>query len=121
MAKISKYFSAEEFRCPETHILFVDPELLLMLDALREAIGHALYVTSGCRSEEYNAKIGGAERSRHITKRTQPCTAVDIKCRSSAMRYQLIQLAMELGFGGIGVYKHHVHLDNRETPTMWWG
>lgn len=120
MDKIAKFYTAKEFRCPESGILYVDSELLTMLDELRRRMGKAVYVTSGCRSEEYNAKIGGSPRSRHITKKGQPCTAADIACVKAGYRYELVKHAIDLGFGGIGIYEAHVHLDTRNIATMWW-
>lgn len=121
MAKIAKYFSAKEFRCPGSGILFVDPDLLDMLDRLRELMGEPVYITSGCRSPEHNAKIGGSAASQHITTELTPCRAADIKAVGANRKYRLVQSAIDLGFGGIGVYKTHIHLDTRDMPVMWRG
>jgi uncharacterized protein YcbK (DUF882 family) len=121
MDMIAKYFSAKEFRCPESGILFVDSELLEQLDALREKLGQPLYVTSGCRSPEHNAKIGGSSKSMHITTTMTPCRAADVRARSAKQKYMIVKYALELGFGGIGVYATHVHLDIRDNEAMWVG
>lgn len=118
---ISKYFSAKEFRCPESGLLFVDPELLNLLDKLREKMGKPCLVTSGCRSVEHNAKVGGSGMSYHITTKMVPCRAADIKATGGNFRYKLIEYAIELGFGGIGIYDGHVHVDVREDAVMWRG
>lgn len=76
--KISKFFTLQEFKCncgkcetPE-----IDKELLAILDDVREWSGGPVFITSGYRCPEYNKKIGGAARSKHLL----GCAA-DIVCK----------------------------------------
>ena len=121
MAMVSKWFSEKEFRCTKSGILFVDPDFIAMLDALREEMGEAVRVTSGCRSVEHNNKVGGSTKSYHITTPLSPCRAADIAVPNGHYRYRLIDFAIKLGFGGIGVYEKHVHVDNRQVAVIWRG
>ena len=46
--------------------------------------------------------------------------AADIKVSGGAQRRLIVEKALELGFGGIGIAKTFVHVDIRETtPVMW--
>jgi zinc D-Ala-D-Ala carboxypeptidase len=119
MTKISKFFSNKEFRCPKSGLLFVDPDLLEMLDNLRDLMGEPVYVTSGCRSREHNKAIGGAESSLHITDNENPCRAADLRRGNGNYQHRLLGYIFELGFGGVGVYVGHTHVDIRNVPTVW--
>jgi len=118
---IAKHFSKSELKCPCCGLLFVDPDLLKSLDALRDKMGEPINISSGCRCEAHNKEIGGAKKSYHITGPQNPCQAVDISVPNEDYRYRLVEYAIELDFGGIGIYMKHVHLDIRKSKTMWRG
>lgn len=65
MAK-HKYFKQSEFSC-KCGCGFCEPydELLETCDIIREAIGVPLVVSSGCRCEKHNKKVGGVPNSNH--------------------------------------------------------
>lgn len=111
-----KYFSSSEFVMGGEPVYnMMDSYLLTLLDDLREAVGEPLSITSSYRSVEYNKKIGGHPGSQHIEG-----TAVDISCRSSALRYKILKYAAVMGFTGIGVSATFIHLDVRDsTPVVW--
>jgi uncharacterized protein YcbK (DUF882 family) len=121
MTKISKHFTEKEFRCPGSNVLFVDKDLLTALDAMREDLGEPVYVTSGCRSPAHNKAIGGSEGSYHITTDLRPCQAADLLVKTGHHRYRMIEAAIRAGFGGIGVYQNHIHVDVRDDLIMWRG
>lgn len=105
-----------------TPILIV-PEFMDRLQAVRNACGFPLSVTSGYRSPEYNAQVsrsgpGGV----HTTGR-----AVDIQI-FGAPALRLVEYALRYGFTGIGVNQsgHHlgrfIHLDDVQDarrPALW--
>ena len=76
-----------------------------------------LTITSGYRSPEYNAKIGGAKYSKHIEG-----IAVDLSTYGfsiEVIRELLMRLSLE-GFNGLGFYKNNsLHADLRETKACW--
>ena len=87
------------------------------LDALREAYGHPIRITSGARCESYNAKIkNSAPKSKHIEG-----IAVDVSCESDVDRRNLVALALQYGWSGIGVGKSFIHLDIRTGTKVVWG
>jgi uncharacterized protein YcbK (DUF882 family) len=103
-----KYFKFSDFvKEPEG---FIDSDLVLKLEKLREATGFKLIITSGYRSEEKNKEVGGAKHSLHLEGK-----AVDIATSNISPNglYQLIKNAFLVGFTGIIIYPGHVHLDIR--------
>ena len=60
-----KYFELAEFDCSFTGNNEMKPEFLEKLDQLRHNCGFPFVVTSGYRSPEVNAAIGGSATSAH--------------------------------------------------------
>jgi uncharacterized protein YcbK (DUF882 family) len=67
-----------------------------------------MQVTSGARCSIHNAKVGGSSKSKHVEG-----IAVDILC-DGHQKYILTKIAIELGFGGIGIAKDFIHIDTRD-------
>ena len=124
MAKITKNFSLEEFKCkdgsdiPNTALLNI-VELARNLEVLRTAINKPITINSGYRSPKYNAKIGGVKDSQHLRG-----TAADI--RVSGMTPKEVALVIEgliesgkMKEGGIGIYPNFVHYDHRGRKARW--
>ena len=124
MAKITKNFSLEEFKCkdgsdiPNTALLNI-VELARNLEVLRTAINKPITITSGYRSPEHNAKIKGAKDSQHVKG-----TAADIKVKG--MTPKEVALIIEglieqkkMKQGGIGIYPSWVHYDHRGRKARW--
>ena len=74
-----------------------------------------LQVTSGYRSPEHNAKVGGAKNSAHMRG-----NAVDVKFGGGVpATLKFIEAASKAGIGGIGVYSPgSVHIDT-ESKRAW--
>lgn len=104
-------FSEDELACKGDGTLSMNCAFMDRLQALRDAYGKPMIVTSGYRSPEYNATISktGTDGP-HTTGR-----AVDIAIRGREA-YVLLSLAIELGFTGIGVSQkgeaRFLHLDD---------
>ena len=124
MAKITKNFSLEEFKCkdgsdiPNTALLNI-VELARNLEVLRTAINKPITINSGYRSPKYNAKIGGVKDSQHLRG-----TAADI--RVSGMTPKEVALVIEgliesgkMKEGGVGVYPTFTHYDIRNRKARW--
>ena len=45
--------------------------------------------------------------------------AVDIAKPQGEKAYTILKLAIQLGFTGIGVSNRFIHLDLRDTPSVW--
>lgn len=117
-----EFFSDKELRCKGSGELAMDPLFMQKLIALRREYNKPIVITSGYRSASYNEMIGGAKGSAHLLGR-----AVDIQC-DGREAYQLMMLAVKLGFTGFGVAQsksggRFLHIDDMPIgplrPTIW--
>ena len=118
-----QYFSEDELRCQGTGTIHMDEDFMKKLIGLRSIFNAPIIITSGFRSHEHNAAIGGAKDSPHTYGK-----AVDIK-QSGDQALKLIELALGMGFTGIGVKQHgphssrFIHVDTMERsdrhPRPW--
>ena len=96
---LSRSFRAKEFACKDgTDPLFVDSELVQVLQAIRDHFGAPVVITSGYRTAAHNRAVGGAVYSQH-----QYGRAADIRVSGVPVE-QLAAYAETLlpGTGGIG-------------------
>ncbi len=98
-----KYFSEDELRCQGTGQINMNETFMERLIELREKLNKPMVISSGYRSEAHNIAIGGSKNSAHL----KGC-AVDVVC-SGHLAYEIVKLAMELEFSGIGVKQNGVH------------
>ncbi len=93
----------------------MQPRFISRLQELRSLLNRPIEVTSGLRCLAHNERVGGAKNSRHLIG-----AAADLAVVRSADRYEMVALAMRLGFHGIGVARNFVHVDLREKgPVLW--
>ena len=103
-----RYFKESEFMMGSERVFHkMNPELLELLDSLRECVDEPLYITSSYRSIEYNNSINGSSRSQHLTG-----NAVDLSCNNGTLRAKIVDNALALGLS-VGVAKTFIHIDNR--------
>ena len=88
-----------------------------LLQPLRNAHGPVI-VTSGFRSVQRNAAVGGAPQSRHVPTSEPGVVAADIYSPTAAP-HELARTLEQLGAGGLGVYRAHVHVDTRRQRARW--
>ena len=88
---------------------------MALLERMRLDLDAPITITSGYRCPEHNAKVGGAQRSRHLL------FATDIKPSDDDPKKLLwmYRIALNLDFGGIGMYETFIHLDMRPHPARW--
>lgn len=91
-------------------------EALAAFRRLEELTGGPFQVNSAYRSQEHNARVGGAKHSQHTHG-----NAFDINVAGMphSERVDLINKAREAGFRGIGVYDNALHFD--VGPQRAWG
>jgi len=119
-----KHFKPVEFDSPDAKGSggeHMDEHFVRDLDVLRSLYGKAMVIKpgGGYRTATYNSKIGGHPNSLHMKG-----MAADIRIHNGIERGDIVRLAIELGFKGIGVYDKHIHLDSRATKyslIMWPG
>jgi uncharacterized protein YcbK (DUF882 family) len=114
-----RYFSPEADRalyvCSETGETGINEVFVEDLDQLRYECGFPFTITSGYRSPRHSAEANKARPGTH----TQGIAA-DIYCIDSAKRRTIVEKAIELGFGGIGIAHNFVHVDTRITTQYMW-
>lgn len=119
-------FSHDELACSHTGICNIDPGLMDELQAMRDAVGEPLYVSSGYRDPSHPLEARKPRPGSHSLG-----LAVDVTC-SGRLAYDVVGLATLQDFTGIGIAQsgpHHsryVHLDiaprdnpDRPRPFVW--
>lgn len=114
MGDLSPHFSRSELRCKDGSEHAIHPHLLCMLEAVRAKFGAPVTITSGYRSPSWNAKVGGAKASRHLTGE-----AADIRVAGVSPRAVYDWAGAYFAAGGIGLYATWVHIDCRTTRARW--
>jgi len=130
--KLSKNFYDHELRCRGSGKLTLHPGFVEELQALRDDVfaataagpygpaGRGMVLLSGCRSFEYNAQIGGHEKSLHICDRPmhpgqEGTLAVDAVAADGYYRGVLFYCAWKRGWSiGWNAAKKFLHLDRRD-------
>ena len=116
--KLSTNFKVKEFACTDgSDPIFVAPELVTVLQKIRNHFGKAVTITSAYRTPTKNKAVGGATYSQH-----QYGTAADIKVKGVTPK-KVAQYAEKIlpNKGGIGVYSTFTHIDVRKTRSRWNG
>ncbi len=124
---MNNYFFPDELQCPCCKQTVLAPGFLDHLNALREAVGHAMKINSCCRCLAHNRKIGGRDASFHlinvpeITKLHGACAAdVSTVGWDGAKKWRFKKIAMGMGWS-IGNAKTFIHIDKRAAyiETGW--
>ncbi len=123
--QLTPNFRVREFRCKDgSDPIFVDGELVSILQKIREHFGKPLTITSGYRTPAHNKACGGAAYSQHLYGR-----AADFKIAGIAPDVVAAYAETLLpNRGGIGVYPPKagratgwVHIDTRASKSRWRG
>lgn len=116
--KLSTNFKVREFACSDgSDPIFIDSELVAILQKIRTHFGKAVTVTSAYRTPPHNKGCGGTSYSQHLYGK-----AADIKV-SGVSPKTVAAYAEKLlpGKGGIGIYNTFTHIDVRTTKARWNG
>lgn len=115
---ISKNFRVREFRCQDgSDPVFIDDDLVAILQQIRDHFGKAVTITSAYRTASHNKKVSGATYSQHLYG-----TAADIKVSGvAASAVADYAEALLTTSGGVGRYSTWTHVDVREVKTRWNG
>lgn len=114
--KLTADFFDDEFWSPDKNFAKMEPEFMLKLQKLRSTVGVVFTVSSGYRTAEFNARIGGEKESLHLTGQ-----AADIEHIGwdGATKLKFLGTAIAMGFS-IGVYRKHFHIDTRTGVKVLW-
>lgn len=115
---VSKNFKVKEFACADgSDPIFIDTELVNVLQKIRDHFGKPVTITSAYRTPTHNKKVGGTAYSQHLYGR-----ACDIKVKDTAHK-KVVEYAEKLmpNSGGIGKYSTFTHIDVRTTKSRWDG
>ena len=116
--KLSTNFRVREFACKDgSDPIFIDTELVTVLQKIRDHFGASVTITSAYRTPPHNSKEGGTTYSQHLYGK-----AADIKV-SGVSPKKVAQYAETLlkNYGGIGIYSTFTHIDVRATRSRWNG
>ena len=92
----------------------IDPELLRLIEKVREEAGVPVYIITGYRCEDYNKNIGADNESEHVLGRAADLWSPDL---TAEQLYEICDL-LNLN-GGVGQYSSHVHIDTRGAYIRW--
>ena len=115
------HFRIDEFQCKcGCGENLISPNLMLILEMIREDVQYPMVVTSGFRCRLHNTNVGGHVNSSHCVG-----MAADIRC-SGLLAARIISFALLRGINGIGVSQkgdwnsRFVHLDIAHEDFKIW-
>lgn len=112
------YFSLDEFNCPSLPDSGknMDTNFLYKLEHARELAGVPFKITSGYRTKDHNAKVGGVPNSSHLIG-----VAADIAVSGGNQRYIILNALIKAGFKRLGIAKTFIHCDtdNSKPNSVW--
>lgn len=116
--KITRNFKVREFACKDgSDTVFINLNLVAVLQDIRDHFGKAVQVTSGYRTDAYNKKVGGATYSQH-----KYGGAADIYINGVTPKqiYDYVNNKYPDKLG-LGLYNTFVHVDVRDGRSRWKG
>ena len=127
-AQLSPAFRVREFRCRDsTDTILIDESLVVLLQCIREHFGKPVTITSGYRTAEHNAAVGGSKSSQHLLGRAADFYVEGVPVATVAAYAETLLP----GRGGIGRYPKDaahpsrktgwVHIDTRTNKSRWKG
>lgn len=115
--KVSANFRVREFACTDgSDPVFIDSELVSVLQKIRERFGKSVTITSAYRTPSKNKAVGGETYSQHLYGR-----AADIKVSGVSPKKVAAYADGILPKGGVGTYATFTHVDVRGTKARWKG
>lgn len=113
--KVSTNFRVREFACKDgSDPVFIDSELVAVLQKIRTHFGKPVTITSAYRTPPQNKECGGTTYSQHLYGK-----AADIKTGVSPKKVAQYAEKIMPNSGGIGVYDTFTHIDVRSEKTRW--
>lgn len=116
--KLSTNFKVKEFACTDgSDPIFIDSELVSVLQKVRSHFGKSVTITSAYRTPTKNKACGGTTYSQHLYGK-----AADVKISGvSPAKVAAYAETLLKNKGGIGTYSTFTHIDVRSTKARWNG
>lgn len=115
--KLSTNFRVREFACLDgSDPIFIDSELVTVLQKIRTHFGKPVTITSAYRTPPHNKSCGGTLYSQHLYGRAADIRVSDVSPKSVGAYAEKI-----LRGGGIGIYDTFTHIDVRAEKSRWFG
>lgn len=120
---LSKNFHVREFQCKDhSDPIFIDDELVTLLQKIRDHFGKSVTITSAYRTAAHNKAVKGATYSQHCYGK-----AADIRVQGVGVETVAAYAETLLpNRGGVGRYpvkagraKGWVHVDTRPNKSRW--
>lgn len=113
------YFCDDEFKraCPACSLSDMDEDFMNHLDKAREFAKIPFVINSAYRSVDYEKKKGRTGSSQHCKG-----LAVDLRCRTNAERFRIVDSLLAVGFRRIGIGTNFIHVDDgypNSEPIIW--
>ncbi len=113
--RLSPNFKRSEFACKcGCGFDTVDSELIEALEEIRTYFGSPITITSGCRCQEHNHKVGGNPNSQHKRGRAADFVVKGVSPSDVADYAEII------GVSGVGRYEGWVHIDTKTGSVRRW-
>ncbi len=109
----ARYFKPEEFMCKCCGKEGIQDILVEAADELRDQLGRPVIITSGWRCANHPDEVDKTTVGYH-----QRGLAMDIACEPYEIA-EIVAIAHELGFEGIGYSETFIHLDLRSKTAGW--
>lgn len=113
--KLSKNFNSTEFdcKCNQCTKTIINPELVTLLQKIRDHFGKPVVINSGYRCPYHNKRVGGASNSQHIYGKAADIVVRDIPA------IDVYKYADKIGTKGLGKYAAFTHVDVRNKKARW--
>lgn len=107
--QLQRHFIGAEMACKDgaTEYMYA-PELMRILENIREHFGKPVIINSGYRTPEWNTKVGGAKNSYHMKG-----MAADIVVKGVNAKQVAEYASVIMQNGGVIRYTNFTHIDVR--------
>lgn len=117
-SELTRNFRVKEFACSDgSDPIFIDSELVAVLQKIRDHFGKSVNITSAYRTPTKNKACGGAMYSQHLYGRAADISISGVSPKKVAAYAETLLKNK----GGIGTYATFTHVDVRAAKARWKG